>query len=70
MHHQQKIMKRTQTYLDDDIYGFLKEESRQYGVTVSELVCRHISERMENALNQSKIPKRLSSIKKITTGMK
>ena len=39
------IMRRTQLYLDDDLWGTLHERARSQGTTVSELVRQAVRER-------------------------
>ena len=43
-------MKRTQIYLDEEIYNFLKEESKKTGKSISEL----IRDKLKKEINQSK----------------
>ncbi len=43
-------MKRTQIYLDEEIYKYLKEESKKTGKSISEL----IREKLKKELNQNK----------------
>ena len=47
-------MKRTQIFLDDDIYKFLKEESKKTGKTISKLIReklrKEIKQNSENLL--------------------
>jgi len=43
-------MKRTQIYLDEEVYKFLKAESKRTGKSVSEI----IREKLRTEINQSK----------------
>ncbi len=43
-------MKRTQIYLDEEIYKYLKEESKKTGKSISEL----IREKLKKEINQNK----------------
>ncbi len=43
-------MKRTQIYLDEEIYQYLKEESKKTGKSISEL----IREKLKKEINQNK----------------
>ena len=43
-------MKRTQIYLDEEIYQYLKEESKKTGKSISEL----IREELKKEMNQNK----------------
>ena len=43
-------MKRTQIYLDEEVYEYLKAESKRTGKSVSEI----IREKLRNEINQSK----------------
>ncbi len=44
-------MKRTQIYLDEDIYNYLKEESLKTGKTISELIREKIRKEIEQNKN-------------------
>ena len=43
-------MRRTQIYLDEEIYKYLKEESKKTGKSISEL----IREKLKKEINQNK----------------
>ncbi len=43
-------MKRTQIYLDEELYKYLKEESKKTGKSISEL----IREKLKKEINQNK----------------
>ena len=44
------IMRRTQLYLDDELWGTLRIHSRQAGTTVSELVRQAVREKYSTGL--------------------
>lgn len=54
-------MKRTQIYLDEEIYKYLKQESLRTGKTISEL----IREKLRKEINQNK-EALLESIKEVS----
>lgn len=42
-------MKRTQLYLDEDIWNLLHIRAREVGTSISELVCRVVRDRYRNS---------------------
>lgn len=53
-------MRRTQIYLDEEIYAYLKRESKLRKKTISELIREAIKEKIQNRKN-----KMLSALKEV-----
>jgi metal-responsive CopG/Arc/MetJ family transcriptional regulator len=53
-------MRRTQIYLDEEIYAYLKRESRLRKKTISELIREAVKEKIQNRKN-----KMLSALKEV-----